>query len=178
MVPQRVCVFQLPVIIDLRNPTLKLDIGRYWTNSWCHPSGPWSSVNPGRSSLSYMFWLWPRNSGHFWTGFWKAALETILKKVNLKKCVFWGSWDIKGFHIQWEDYELCLSTLQVPPSHYQLSFCCFFTFTIFIIVITTIHIFFLLSITGTWWQHIFVLCVEPYTKEDLLPKYIIFQSTY
>ena len=82
----------------------------------------------------------------------------------------------RDFHIQWEDHQLCFSTLQVPPAHYQLSFCCFFTFIIIIIVITSIHIFFLLSLYSNGnliTTHLRALCKEPYTKEDLLCQNIL-----
>jgi dynein heavy chain len=85
MVPQRVCVFQLPVIIDLRNPTLK---PRHW-------AAIEQTVDATLVDLEVPLTLEKLAELHVFDfgqeiqdisgqASGEAALETILKKVNLK----------------------------------------------------------------------------------------------
>ena len=89
MVPQRVCVFQLPVIMDLRNPTLK--------------PRPWAAIEQTvdatlvdlevpltleKLAELHVFDFGQEIQDISGQASGEAALETILKKVNLEKCVF------------------------------------------------------------------------------------------
>ena len=188
MVPQRVCVFQLPVIMDLRNPTLK---PRHWAAieqtvdaTLVDPEVP---LTLEKLAELHVFDFGQEIQDISGQASGEAALETILKKVNLEKCVFWRSWDIEVFifsgkiinfvfqHCKF--HQLIINYLSAVSSHllsllllsplYISSFCLAYT------------------PTGTWWQHICMLCVKNHTPRKIsyakiyyLSKYILQKTNY
>lgn len=147
MVPLRVFVFQLPVIIDLRNPSLK---PRHWTSIE-------QIVDATLVDLKIPLTLEKLSELHVFDfgqeiqdisgqASGEAALETILKKVNLKIYIFLRSRNVEIFispaWVIWIDF----STVQLSPYQYQLSFCFLIFIIIIIIILTSANTFFLLSL--------------------------------